>query len=262
MIILFFLFSSCVHTTRTDGSQITDTDNIDFEYFYDEELWEKKKTRLTTQEKAQFFWLRGLATHSVDDFLQSRAQAFACIHKETDFSIEQIKKNAFKNISLKNQKRDCSKKYASDLIPLSATKEHAACVTWMILSWSKLLQYYQLHEVMLDAEFMFLLSAWLIEQDSCIDNPWMQFAILVGLLQNPSIPTKESWEYREEYTEDLLTYLWTEPHIGEYVRLWYITYRLQKGDGTAEQKKEWILDLSNLEMDLPEKEELLRILQK
>ena len=261
MIILIFLFFSCVRVSYRDASEVTRDEDILFGYSYAEESEQETLQRGSLQEQAQFFWLRGISRYDVDDFVQARALGFACIQEQTGFTVEQLQKNVLRDISFaQTDTRDCTKEYASEVMPIPISTKHVACVTWMLLSWSKLQQWYQLDEVIVHADLMLLLSAWLVEQEPCIHNSWTRFAIVMGVLQTLSVETKASGEEREAYATQLLSTLWNDEHIGQYVRLWYIKFRLQQGDVSTKQKKEWLLELSRYTTSHPEHTELMQLL--
>ena len=262
MIFLTFIFFSCRHRPKEDVS-LHHNNDIVLRYSISKAEESALLNDIDLQINAQGLWLRGLRTYNVDDFIQARASAFSCLQEKTGFSMDLIDKNRSKNIRFPNEKtKTCRRGYASEVIPLNISSRNIACSIWAVLSWSKLNQWYQLPEMMLGFDTMFFLTAWLLEQEKCVDSPWVQFAILSGLLNIPNtLPMDASWNSRSMEAEKRLKAIENDPNIGLYVRVWYIKHRLLKGDCTDQEKSEWIIELQREQQIHPEINDLLKMLR-
>jgi hypothetical protein len=133
---------------------------------------------------------------------------------------------------------------------LPKESKYVACVAWTVLSWSKLLQYYQMDNQALDSKRMLYLSTWLFEQEKCLESPWIQFAIATGFMNSFDDKNDPNGQQkRKEYASRIITSLWDHAEIGSFVRLWYITYRLQEGEYTKKELASWMFEVKQIQQN-------------
>jgi len=240
MIIIHFLFFSCFSTKETP----TLAQPTELRLFNLNDLAIRKNTLSATtdiQEKSQLYWLYGVQNNDIEAFILSRGLGISCLQEHTSFQIDQIQHPdiAWKQFSwFPNSK--CDQENASTILRIPKTSYYTACVTWTILSWSKILQHYNLDKGSVDADIIFYLAAWLVENESCIGSEWTTLAIAIAQLQmekDPriSIPEKDLRAAVEKRIQSLAS----DSKIREYAQVWYIVHRLRTELISQAEKKEW-----------------------
>jgi hypothetical protein len=259
MIILFFIIFSCLSTKKTPVKSSKEEDVVFFT-FGTQSQWEGQISGTqSSQELAQLHWLRGINLYEIADLIQARSLGCTCLQE--DISLTDIPDTIMNWSSFDWKKRDsCMMDMGSEVISLPKSSKNVACVTWTILSWAKLLQYYQMDREGLDSRRMLYLSTWLFEQERCLDSAWVSFAIAMGFM-NSGADVKDpiGMKKREEHAKRIITSLWNHDEIGIFVQLWYITFRVNEGKYTNKDREGWLEDLKQLKASGRKKDETHRL---
>ena len=240
MIIIYFLFFSCFSTKETPT--FSQPEELRLFGLNDVKIRERAlSTTSDIQEKSQLHWLYGIQNNDIESFIVSRGLGISCLQEHTSFQIDQIQHPdiAWKQFSW-FPGPNCDPENASTILRIPKTPHHTACVTWTILSWSKILQHYNLDKGSVDADIIFYLAAWLVENESCIESEWTTLAIAIAQLQMEQdprivIPQKDL----RAAVEKRIRGLTSDSKIREYAQLWYFLHRLRTEIVSQTEKDEW-----------------------
>ena len=261
MIILFFILFSCYPTKKINFNS-SQKEKVFFFTLGSDPEWERLISgHQGTQELAQLYWLRGVQRYGVEDLIKARALGCTCLQEDKTFSLSQISETDLNWVSFDwTQRGSCRMDMASEVMPLPKDLKHVACVTWTILSWSKLLQYYQMDKEVLDAKRMLYLSTWLFEQERCLESPWVSFAIATGFMNSVGDGSDPiGRQKRKDHALKIIGSLWDHEEIGSLVRLWYITFRTQEGEYTKKERAAWLHNLQRIKSNSVQREEAAEI---
>ena len=219
----------------------------------------------TFQKKSQVHFLLGVQTFHLEDHILARSFGIQCLDEMSRFSVMQVEGVDISWLDVPIQTKGVCDDTPSLLLSIPSNSTSVACMTWTLAAWSQLLQEYQIESAVMNAKSILVMTTWLEEHRQCLESPWVRFAIATGFLYGSDIKESESRQKeREEYAFSLIESLWDHPEIGDFVRFWYIRYRVQN---TAISKQEiaiWITILKENSMDgwLQKKKDLLRVLKK
>lgn len=245
MIIPVLLILSCL---RTDTIIPNNPSSSGLRMFSMKSVENTSLSKSTLQEKAQVYFLRGIQENSNDGLIQARAIGFQCIQEISPFSFSKLEELPIRwSEHPVRTKGICIENAPSLLLPIPADQISVACMTWVLGSWSQLLQEYRLQTGLMNAKSMVILSTWLEEQRQCLDSPWVSFAIATGLLYGHDPKEhKTRVQERYRYADELIESLWNHPELKDVVRYWYIDYRRQEGGFSSEDIGRWIVSIQEL----------------
>jgi|GEM_PF-7092656 len=240
MIIIHFLLFSCLNKK----SDKTFLEQRQLNFFSLSEKNERKKAILTatdTQEKSQLLWLEGLESNSIEALIEARSIGISCLQEGSSFSINKIQEPEVMWSQFSwFPENNCDQDNASQILRINKTSKNTACVTWTILSWSKLLQQYRFDKGSIDAHRIFYLAAWLSENEGCIESKWTALAIAIAQLQMEDDP-RLSISKKELRALALrrLEILFNDQELKNYVLVWYMLHRLRTEQVAWAELESW-----------------------
>lgn len=219
----------------------------------------------TFQEKSQVHFLLGVQTFYLEDYILARSFGIQCLDEMSRFSVMQIESVDIPWPEVPIQTKGICDDTPSLLLSIPSDSTSVACMTWTLAAWSQLLQEYQIESAVMNAKSILVMTTWLEEHRQCLDSPWVRFAIATGFLYGADIKENESRQKeREEYALSLIESLWDHPEIGDFVRFWYIRYRVQNTEISKQEVAIWMASLKGgrLENDNPQVKQLRKKLKE
>ena len=202
---------------------------------------------------AYLYWLRGIKENRHEDWLKARALGIECLAEEEIFTLEFLHTDTL-DWKLEDNFWDttssCSRYPETNLLDLPVTEKYLSCTTWVVLSWTKLIEYYHMPRGALDAIRVLYLASWLFAHRSCLDTPWLRYAIGTAQLhayRDPRSPFGAEKLHR--LGKETLQDLWSEGMIGKYAFLDYLIFLLETDSVPQEERAEIYQRLEELGED-------------